>query len=88
MKNLFINNGLTWSKEAEEIVREAKIPLRSIMEKWVGLGYSARDIAHILFWASHDVELDTIIEHAEKFAPPKVDGSLNPSDNNNNQQQK
>lgn len=69
MKHLFLNNDLTWSKDAEEIAREAKVAkvaLRYIMDKWSALGCSPREIAHILFWATHDTELDFIIDRAEK----------------------
>jgi len=66
MKPLFIHNDLLWSKEAEEIAREAKVALRHIMDKWSALGCSPREIAHILFWATHDTELDFIIDRSEQ----------------------
>lgn len=67
MRQLFLNNGLTWTKEADEIVKEAKLPLQNIMQKWIELGFSPREIAHLFFWTAHDIELDNIIRAGEKL---------------------
>lgn len=68
MRQLFLNNDLTWTKDAEEIVKEVKPALSNIMEKWSKLGFSPRQITYLLAWAVNEVETDYLIEQGEKMS--------------------
>lgn len=59
---MFDNNGLGWTKQATELTDETLATIRPIFDKWCALGYSVRDIAHIINWAVNDAEIDYVME--------------------------
>lgn len=59
---LFNMNGLAWSDHANELAQESRDVLQPLVAKWTSMGYSIRDIAHIINWSVNDLEVDHVID--------------------------
>lgn len=68
MKTLFSEQpGFRMNEDARALDREFSKVVRPIFKKYLDMGYSPREISHILYGIALDEELDAVL------SPPKKD---------------
>lgn len=61
MKKIMFNDNDRYGGAAGQIDEQTNVALRDIFKFWVGEGYGARDISHVMLLAIHDLELESIL---------------------------
>ena len=62
MPSLFTTKGFFYTDEATKLDYEALEKLKPLFQTYAGLGFSPREIAHVLHAAVTDVEIDFILD--------------------------
>lgn len=60
MKSLYDNN-FRYTPEADEIATNAFDLLKPLFDKWVNLGYSPREISHLVQGQAFEFELEAVL---------------------------
>lgn len=69
MKTLFSGAGFTMNDDARSLDRELFEATRPIFDKYVAMGYSPREVSHILYGVAFDHEVDVAL--GLRFNPEK-----------------
>jgi hypothetical protein len=72
MKTLYSSKGFRYGEDADSLARETHAALVAIFQKYIEMGYSPREISHIISAEVTDLELDAVLNARPKLSPSRV----------------